>query len=120
MTAADLNAPEKLAQALFSAWDRRDSTQSFRWDPLEDRRYALRFEDPSTDKGMTMHGANRLASLALPLLPAVPARVRGKIQLNAVGTGWIPGAGLCVSWPIWSRPASLKSIVAILASCGEG
>jgi hypothetical protein len=117
---ADLNAPEKLEQALFTAWERRDSTQSFRWDPLEDRRYALRFEDPSTDKGMTMHGANRLASLALPLLPAVPARVRGKIQLKAVGTGWIPGVGLCVSWPIWSRPARLKSIVAMLASCGEG
>jgi hypothetical protein len=28
--------------------------------------------------------------------------------------------GLCVSWPIWSRPARLKSIVAMLASCGEG
>jgi hypothetical protein len=119
MAATDLNAPEKLEQALFSAWERRDSTQSFRWDPIEDRRYALRFEDPSTDKGMTMHGANRLASLALPLLPAVPARVRGKIQLSAIGTAWIPGTGLCVSWPIWSRAASLKSIVAMLASGGD-
>jgi hypothetical protein len=118
-TLTDLNAPEKLEQALFSPWERRDATQSFRWDPLEDRRYALRFEDPSTDKGMTMHGANRLASLALPLLPVVPARVRGKTQLSAVGTAWVPGTGLCVSWPIWSRAARLRSIIAMLASAGE-
>jgi hypothetical protein len=118
-TLTDLNAPEKLEQALFSPWERRDATQSFRWDPLEDRRYALRFEDPSTDKGMTMHGANRLASLALPLLPVVPARVRGKIQLSAVGTALVPGTGLCVSWPIWSRLARLRSIIAMLASAGD-
>lgn len=116
VTQVELNAPKKLEQALFSAWGRRDPAQSFRWDPLEDRRYALRFEDPSTDEGLTMHGANRLASLALPLLPAVPTRDRSKIQLGAVGTAWIPGTGLCISWPIWSRPASLKSIVAMVAS----
>jgi hypothetical protein len=119
ITPGELNSPEKLGHALFSAWERRDPTQSFRWDPLEDRRYALRFEDPSTDEGMTMHGANILASLALPLLPAVPTRVRNKIQLGAVGAAWIPGTGLCISWPIWSRPARLKSIVAMLASSDE-
>jgi len=119
VTSEDLNAPEKLEQALFTPWERRDPTQSFRWDPLEDRRYALRFEDPSTDEGLTMHGANRLASLAIPLLPALPVRVRGKIQLSTVGTEWIAGTGLCVSWPIWSRPASLKAIVAMFASNGK-
>lgn len=118
VTADELNAPEKLERALFFAWERRDPTQSFRWDPLEDRRYALRFEDPSTDEGTTVHGANRLASVALPLLAAVPVRVRGKIRLGAVGTGWTSGR-VYISWPIWSRPASLKSIVAMLASPDE-
>ena len=46
-------------------------------------------------------------------------RVRGKIQLSAVGTEWIQGVGLCVSWPIWSRLASLKAILAMLANCGD-
>jgi hypothetical protein len=81
-------------------WTRRDSTQSFRWDPAEDRRYALRFADPSTDKGLTVHGANRLACIALPLFTAVPMRIRGAIRLMCLGSalnedGASPSPGPC-------------------------
>jgi hypothetical protein len=119
VTQADLNSLGKIEEAVFAAWNRRDRTQSFRWDPLEDRRYALRFEDPSSDKGMTIHGANRLASLALPLLPAMPRRERGEVRLYAIGTRWSPGGGLQVSWPIWTRPATLRSVLAMVAVCGN-
>ncbi|HTW30434.1 MAG TPA: hypothetical protein VMD76_02075 [Candidatus Sulfotelmatobacter sp.] len=116
-TAEMLNSAAKLEEALFQPWERHDPTQSFRWDPVEDRRYALRFEDPSTDKGLTVHGANRLASLALPLLTAVPKRERGEIRLYALGTHWEAGA-LIVQWPVWSHPASVKAILFMLAGCG--
>jgi hypothetical protein len=118
MTQSELNSPAMLEQALFRTWERKDRTQSFRWDPLEDRRYALRFEDPSSEKGLTVHGANRLASLALPLLPAVPTWERGEVRLYAVGTNWEAGSGVCVRWPIWSRPATLGSVLMMLAGCG--
>lgn len=117
ITAEDLNSPSKLAQALFQRWERSDRTPSFRWDPAEDRRYALRFEDPSEDKGLTVHGANRLASLALPLLTAIPKWERGEVRLRALGTSW-DSNGLHVLWPVWSQPASLKSVVRMVAGCG--
>ena len=119
MSGDSLNSVAKLDKALFSTWERIDPTQSFRWDPVEDRRYALRFEDPSSDEALTVHGANRLASLALPLLTAVPMRQRGKIQLSAGSTHYVPGAGMCVYWPVWSRPASLDAIIAMLACAPE-
>jgi hypothetical protein len=116
-TAEELNSTDKLDAALFRDWERTDRTQSFRWDPVEDRRYALRFEDPSGDKGLTVHGANRLASLALPLLPAVPRRERGEVRLYAVATHWYQGS-LTIRWPIWSQAASLRAIVMMLSGCG--
>jgi hypothetical protein len=119
LTTSDLNSPDKIELALFHLWQRTDPTDSFRWDPLEDRRYALRFRDPSPDAPLTVHGANRLASLGLPSLPAAPAQERGEIRLHAVGTTWESGR-LFVRWPIWNRPASLQSIVAMLAICADG
>ena len=112
----DLNSPSKIGEALFSPWDRTDATQSFRWDPLEDRRYALRFEDPSTDKGLTVHGANRLAALALPLLTAVPVKQRTEYRLAAIGTSSGKRGVVTVRWPIWDQPASLDAIVALWAT----
>jgi hypothetical protein len=112
-TSEELNSPGKLEQALFQDWNRIDRTQSFRWDPMEDRRYALRFVDPSGDKGLTVHGANRLASLGLPLLTAVPKRERGEARPCPLMTSW-KHKKLMVSWPIWSRAATLSSIIRML------
>jgi hypothetical protein len=67
----DLNTPAYLHTALFVPWSRSDETDGFRWDPAEDRRYALRFKNPSGDSGRTVHGANRLACVGLAAL-AVP------------------------------------------------
>src|SRR5689334_24453676 len=39
-----------LAKALFEPWRYEDATDSFRWDPIEDRRYAHQFGDPSKTK----------------------------------------------------------------------
>lgn len=117
ITTDDLNGPAKLEQALFQQWNRVDPTPSFRWDPVEDRRYALRFGNPSGDKGLTVHGANRLASLAVPLLLGMPTRERGEVRLYAIATEW-DGTAIRVRWPIWSRPATLTAILKMLAGCG--
>ena len=117
VTTDDLNSPKKLEEALFQSWDRADPTESFRWDPQEDRRYALRFHNPSGDKALTVHGANRLAALALPLLTAVPIRERGEVRLYAVTTKW-EANGIVVRWPVWSHPATLAAVRRMLAGCG--
>lgn len=117
VTADDLNSPKKLEETLFQSWERADPTESFRWDPQEDRRYALRFDNPSGDKALTVHGANRLAALGLPLLTAVPIRERGEVRLYAIMTNWEAG-GIVVSWPIWSHPATLGAVRRMIAGCG--
>ena len=57
-----------LSEALFETWTRADDTFSFRWDPHEDVRYALRATDPTDSKTRetTQHGANRLRPSASP------------------------------------------------------
>jgi len=109
----DLNGTAYLHAALFEPWDRKDPTESFRWDPVEDRRYALRFENPSTDKGLTVHGANRLAAVGFPLLTCVPHRLPGGIRLTPRGGGW-ERRRFVFRWPIWRQPATLRAILALL------
>lgn len=111
----DLNAPAKLAAAVFEPWDRVDETDGFRWDPAEDRRYALRFRNPSGDPGRTVHGANRLAALGLPAMPGAAVTVRRGIRFMTLGTSVGPDGGLAIHWPIWARPASLATIQTLLA-----
>lgn len=104
---------EQLRQAVFVRWERKDATPGFRWDPEEDNRYALRYRDPSSEKTLTVLGANRLAALALALIPAVPVRERGEVRLHAAVTAWNGGVtNIC--WPTWSSPATLPAVVRLL------
>jgi len=55
----------KVRSALLEVWTYTDTAQSFRWEPGEERSYALRFRGPSKTKESgneirTMHAANRL------------------------------------------------------------
>lgn len=91
---------EHLRTALFETWQYSDDRPSLRWDPSDDRRYALRWGNPgNTSKSpiRTVRGANRLAVEALPLLPTAP---NGK-QLHTTGFTQQPGVGVLFSWPIW-------------------
>ena len=111
----DLNAPSWIAEAVFAPWTRRDETDSFRWDPAEDRRYALRFKNPSGDSGRTVHGANRLATVGLAVLPGAPVERRGRIRFLTLGADLNIGGGVEITWPIWENPASLAAIQVLVA-----
>ena len=78
---------ECLTEALFAPWTRPDATHSFRWDPHEDVRYALRATDPtdSKTKETTQHGANRLAAVGLSVLTVIPRRRGGDTRLDVLG-----------------------------------
>ncbi len=111
---------EKLSRCLFSPWERQDPQLSLRWDPEDDRRYALRWRNPSDDKvsakgeksgAPTEWGANRLAYEALPLFPVMPVgrsvRTIGFSGSNSRDTSW--------TWPIWDVPAGLDTVRSLLA-----
>lgn len=105
---------QDIAAALFAPWTRADKKEGFRWDPAEDRRYALRALDPSDDKATTQHGANMLAAISLPLLPVTPFRRRGESRVLTPMTRYGPGGQIEFTWPLWTRVASLTSILALL------
>ena len=105
---------ECLSETLFVPWSRSDPLKSsFRWDPAEDVRYALRARNPSTTVATTQYGANRLAAIGLSALTVVPRRVGGDIRL-AVRGGLLRRGRRFLTWPIWRHPASLASIRALM------
>lgn len=111
-----------LGEALFAPWTRPDATKSFRWDPNEDVRYALRARDPtdSATKDTTQHGANRLAAVGLSVLTVTPKSQHGRARLDMLGGCRDTGGGFICRWPIWRAPISLACIRALLGHPGLG
>lgn len=101
-----------LRKALFAPWQYDDPGPSLRWDPRDDRRYALRWDEPSGDPIRTVRGANRVAIEGLALLPTVPVG-------PGLATTGFQGRGRSEtywSWPIWSMPVSMDVVRSLLAS----
>lgn len=98
-----LITPEKVVSTLFESWRYIDEGLSMRWDPTEDRRYALMDRDPtaSDNKARTVWMANLLAYRALAMFPSAP---RGS---GLVVTGWSGKKGSeFFTWPLWDCPAT--------------
>ncbi|MDD9987603.1 MAG: hypothetical protein OXQ31_15115 [Spirochaetaceae bacterium] len=107
---------ECLCEALFVPWTRPDATRSFRWDPHEDVRYALRATDPtdSKTKETTQHGANRLAAVGLSVLTVVPRNRGGVARLDVIGGSRVVDGSFVFTWPIWRESISLATIRSLL------
>lgn len=101
----------RICEALFQAWRYQDEKFSLRWDPAEDRRYALMDRDPTAtdNKTRTVWMANLLAYRALTLFPSAP-------QANGLRTvGWSSvNRTECFTWPIWERPCDPDTIKSVL------
>lgn len=108
---------EQLHAALFSVWRYEDDGFNLRWDPVEDQRYALRWNDPSSQSNkktslQTMRGANVLALESLALLPVQP-------QTHGVATtafARLERRRDFFTWPIWDARITLDTIRSLLAS----
>lgn len=102
---------ETLSRTLFKPWDYQDECSGLRLDPIDDKRYALRWRDPSKSGRESMIGANDLAIEALQLYPTAP---RNK---DVVTTGFSRHARrqLFFSWPIWEVPVSIDTLRSLLA-----
>lgn len=100
----------RIRRALFERAEPQDESCSMRWDPREDRRYALMWEDPGTkSKPKSQWALNLLAYHGLKLLPSVP-RAEG---LRAVG--WSNVGQAAWKWPIWAAPVSVEIVRSILS-----
>jgi len=100
---------EHLREALFGPWRRQDEPPSMRWDPIDDRRYALRWKNPSAEQIRTVRGANRLAVEALPLFTTAPAS--GELRTTGFQRKiW--------TWPIWDAPAGVRAVRSLLTLAG--
>lgn len=112
--------PQHIRAALLEPWRYADPMRglSMRWDPHDDRRYALQWQDPSKDPDRgrrgSMLGANRLAVEALPLLPTVPILRGGRARLAT--TGFDTAREPCWTWPVWGEPISLEVCASLLAN----
>lgn len=102
----------RLYSVLFEAWTYVDERLSMRWDPIEDRRYALMDRDPtaSDNKSCTVWMANLLAYRALVLFPSVP---RGA-HLGTTSWSW-DGEAKNFTWPIWEHPLDVQAIRSLLS-----
>ena len=112
-----ISEAECLSETLFAQWSRPDPiTSSFRWDPTEDVRYALRATDPTDQKtkATTQYGANRLAAIGVSALTVVPRRMGMETRLAVRGGPPRGRQRSFLTWPIWRHPASLASIKALL------
>ncbi len=110
------NAAETTAQdvrlSLFDRWVYEDRGSSFRWDPAEDKMYALQAHNPSDDGSLSVVGANRLALEALPFFPVHPT------VAGAATTGFTlpaPRAEFEFRWPIWKWPLTMMVTKSLLA-----
>lgn len=115
MDLAENTTKEHIRAALLENWTYSDPGPSMRWDPNDDRRHALRWEEPSGDPIKTVRGANRLAIEGLPLLPTAP--VGGRLETTLETTGFRQGRGREVAWtwPIWTDPAGLDVLRSVLS-----
>lgn len=103
---------EAVRQTLFEPWAYRDKKLSMRWDPAEDRRYALMDRDPTSfdNKSRTVWMANLLAYRALPLFPCAP----GWRGLATTAWAFIDEEDVAFTWPIWEFTAPPDTIRSLL------
>lgn len=108
---SDEVTPERVRQTLFHPWTYRDQGRSLRWDPGEDRRYALLDRDPTANdnKPRTEWMANLLAYRALALFPTAP-------EGHSLGaTGWTASGGpFAFTWPLWEFAADPDTVRTLL------
>jgi hypothetical protein len=110
---AESTTAEDIRSSLLDRWVYADRGSSFRWDPAEDKAYALQANNPSDDGSLSVVGANRLALEALVLFPVQPT------STGAATTGFVrpsPRADMQFQWPIWTGPLPLSVIASLLAN----
>lgn len=99
--------PERVRECLFEPWTYRDQGLGLRWDPVEDRRYALLDRDPSDEGTRTVWMANLLAYRGLALLPAAPT------SRGLATAGW-ERSQETFTWPLWGHFLGIGAVKSLI------
>ena len=103
---------EHLREAIFGPWRFRDPSPTMRWDEADDRRYALRWDEPSKDPVRTVRGANRLAIAGLPFFTVAPT---SSTSVATTGFAGQRSNNTFFSWPLWSGWLGVDVVRSLLA-----
>jgi hypothetical protein len=108
--------PALLRKALFAPWQYDDPVKNLtlRLDPVDDSRYALQWQNPSTDGSRartgSVLGANALAFLGLSVLPTAPRQGR----LETTGFKGRRASDTYWTWPIWDEGVGMDAVRSLL------
>lgn len=105
---------KQLQQAIEASWLYTDDQCALRWDPGEDRPYAVQWRNPSKVGALSEKGANYLALFGMTCFPVIP--VKGQVETTGFGLKQPKQASL--TWPVWKHPINL-SVVGTLLAFGE-
>ncbi|MFQ3648928.1 MAG: hypothetical protein SNJ75_01240 [Gemmataceae bacterium] len=103
--------PKQLQQSIETTWLYNDDQFALRWDPEEDKPYALQWRNPSKVGALSEQGANCLALFGMICFPVIP--VRG--QAETTGFGLQEPMQASLTWPVWNRPINLSVVRSLLA-----
>ena len=101
---------EDVHTGLRGPWKYSSRLPSLGWDVADDRVYALRSSNPSSETKPTNPGPESLAVLGLSLHPVFAGSKRTLTQ-GCSGT-WKKSR---YAWPLWNKPASLPAVKSLLA-----
>ncbi len=111
LTAATL---EEVVVGLVGPWKYESNSPSLGWDVTDDREYALRARDPSSDTKYTNPGVEALALLGLTRFPVFAGKETTLTQ--GCSGSWKKGK---FSWPIWDQPATAHGVKSLLGNAYE-
>lgn len=105
----EITADELIAD-MTSPWRYTSKQPSLMWDVVDDRVYALRATDPSSEQKLSNSGAEALALMGLIRYPCFRSAT-GTATQGCAGR-WKLGT---FTWPLWDRPATPAIVKALLA-----
>lgn len=103
--------PEKLRQAIEKDWLYSDDQCALRWDPSEDKPYAVQWRNPSKIGALSEKGANCLALFGMVCFPVIPV----KNHVETTGFGLKKPKQSSLTWPIWRNPINLNVALSLLS-----
>jgi hypothetical protein len=107
----ELTTASEIKTVISGTWLYQDRQCALRWDPAEDRGYALQWGNPSGDGALSNRGANCLALAAMNSLPVIPR----KRQAETTGFGLSEPKRSSLTWPIWTHPVNIDVISSLLS-----
>ncbi|WP_423919697.1 type I-G CRISPR-associated protein, Cas3-extension family [Candidatus Poriferisodalis sp.] len=100
----------EVIEDMTSPWRYESKRSSLMWDAVDDRDYALRATNPSSEKKLTNPGAEMLALLGISRYPCF--RSSSGTETQGCSGSWKRGT---FTWPLWdgcAKPGAVKALLA--------